>query len=1235
MQQSSTVFVAELTIVAGAIAKQIFDRAQLPNTILVQIWNLADTEQRGKLSCTEFIIAMHLLASYRAGALRSLPNNLPAGLYEAAARRGAPPPRPVSGSRQGSDIHPVPGISRQFSGASAAARTSSPLARQSYPVSTPGGDAWVINPQEKAQFDSQFEKLDASNQGFISGEQSVEYFSRSHLPEDDLATIWDLADITSTGQLNRDEFAVAMYLIRQQLAKKGPLPTALPPNLIPPSMRQQAPAPPPRQSTLPASLPKPRSAAEDLFGLDAIAPPAPQVPQSTGGSSAFTPATSEQAGSQTQSTQSSTMFKPFVPTSSFGQSIVTPQATGVQTETRQPPPVPANHHGSDDLLGDADPEVSKRLTNETSELANLSNQVGNLGNQMKDVQGKRSATGQNLSQVNSQKKEFEARLAQLRSAYEQEAREVKSLEERLAQARSETQKVQQDMALVQHSFQGLQEQKLQMQSALEADQKENSSLKERMRAVNNEMTQLKAQLEKIRSEARQQKGLVAINKKQLSTNEAERDKTRSELERTTTEHESTTRELEESKRALENPTPTAAATAATASRGAAASPAPSAASMNPFFRRASTAQSERGLSQSSTASPAVTSPNYNAFDSIFGTPPAGPSSSTPPPPTTFRRGPPSEASSPSQQNAVPMSGVSPSSARPSTAQSDVASEIQPPPPPQSRQITSSRLPLSNHVSRSASPSSSVSVAPPGSRFGDVSDAGTEPELDHPASRSGHSPLNQVSTAQAGGAAPVDSEDVPTPQAGSFDFPPAGAETESAPRSAAQPIPGAFPGDPTPVTTPYFAPDNDASKTASKSDDPFAAHPEPDKGPATSTDDFDSAFHSSAEKQPSRETAAAPQPAARSEFPPIQEFGGDDGSDSDSEKGFGDDFTAAPSVPQGHAAAETATGPSPSDGSAERPSVARSPTDETNFSNPKAAPSRQDTFDSAAAGAGRGDSNQLAAEYSDLLQSREAPNAGNGAAHSATNGSAGTALFGNTLFGSVDLKGKASAQPQSSTAPPPPSKSSFDDFDNDFADLTDAQAADDKGDDTADFGSSQAREGFDEFNPTFDSPAPSKATTFTEGTQHYPFHDFESSLSQSGAAGAASSQESSSRPPAQHTSDDWDAMFAGLDAPAGSGGGASAAPPNGKSDAFDSAFAPPTQSSSSLRPPEKPPLARAISAGTEHDDPILKRLTGMGYPREQSLQALEKFDYNLDKVRASRWGDPFPAFPVLQPAGSTC
>jgi epidermal growth factor receptor substrate 15 len=45
----------------------------------------------------------------------------------------------------------------------------------------------------------------------------------------------------------------------------------------------------------------------------------------------------------------------------------------------------------------------------------------------------------------------------------------------------------------------------------------------------------------------------------------------------------------------------------------------------------------------------------------------------------------------------------------------------------------------------------------------------------------------------------------------------------------------------------------------------------------------------------------------------------------------------------------------------------------------------------------------------------------------------------------------------------------------------------------------------------------------------------------------------------------------------------------------------------------PSLGRAISTGTEHDDPILKKLTGMGYDRNDALSALEKYDYDISKV----------------------
>lgn len=280
---------AQNGVLPGEQAKQIFERAGLPNEILGRIWGLADTEQRGALVVTEFVIAMHLLASFKSGALRALPNMLPAGLYEAAARR---PP-----SRQGSAAGAMSSIPRQFSGAGSA-RVASPLSRPAYTASQQfsqttgfGGD-WAITPGDKQKFDGIYSTLDKTNKGFITGDEAVPFFSESKLPEEALAQIWDLADINSAGVLSRDEFAVAMYLIRQQRGKRDgreSLPATLPPSLIPPSMRNQS--KPANQPTAPdfenpaPTLPK--SAAEDLFGLDALSTPpisAPVLaPNSTGG----------------------------------------------------------------------------------------------------------------------------------------------------------------------------------------------------------------------------------------------------------------------------------------------------------------------------------------------------------------------------------------------------------------------------------------------------------------------------------------------------------------------------------------------------------------------------------------------------------------------------------------------------------------------------------------------------------------------------------------------------------------------------------------------------------------------------------------------------------------------------------------------------------------------------------------------------------------------------------------
>lgn len=108
----------------------------------------------------------------------------------------------------------------------------------------PGG--WAINPVSKARFDKFFDTLDPWKRGYIEGAAAVPFFSKSQLPDNDMAAIWDLADINHDGKLTRDEFAVAMHLILKR-THGAEIPSTLPPSLVPPSLR----SPPPSQSRSP------------------------------------------------------------------------------------------------------------------------------------------------------------------------------------------------------------------------------------------------------------------------------------------------------------------------------------------------------------------------------------------------------------------------------------------------------------------------------------------------------------------------------------------------------------------------------------------------------------------------------------------------------------------------------------------------------------------------------------------------------------------------------------------------------------------------------------------------------------------------------------------------------------------------------------------------------------------------------------------------------------------------
>lgn len=1051
---------------------------------------------------------------------------------------------------------------------------------------------------------------------FSLGEEAVPFFGNSNLPEDILATIWDLADITKAGRLNRDEFAIAMHLIRQQ--RNSPdaraLPETLPLNLIPPSMRQfSGPAPsayePPPP---PVPPPPPKTASDDLFELDFSS--APPLPASVPPQPSLSPFDTDVFGMKSAPVTGPTTPMPpqqapnffgtsqrsFVPTSSFGQNMISPSQTGGSTSSapgnRPPPPM------MDDLLGDADPEISKKLTNETTELANLSNQIGSLTKKTTELKSKRASAEQELSTLSTQKQHIEMQLAALRNAYEREAEHVRTVENQLSASKSETNRLRTEYAVVEASYNELQSRKQELASALESDRRENETLSQRMKVINAENISLRAELERFQSQARQQRGLVAINKKQVSTGDQERERLRGEIEDT--------------RRDIASPPPPG-------------SPTPSSASINtnPFHRRSPPAAPESAFSPSpfapGNAAPAQAPTLEDVFGPSFAVSPMPTGSSL----TNFQRA----QTEPSASEGGNAEHSTPPTSPPGSSYHGSPQLSEAPPVSAAVQMNPSFLPF--QINRADSLSSSVQVNPSVSQHGDnefsrpdtpshwaagsgetpakereafvkaedkdrrssfsvKSDAGAEasakvmfPGLDGPGKEKDRSPFGGVERnatgSTTGGVKAPEKRD----SFSSYGTPTAG-------------IPGAFPNfDGAAPIKPTATGESTMSNKSSGSgigknafgnmlgqgrSDSFSDL----RNPGNSKD-FDDAFKSfrTQERQNTGGSATGSMSASRfdKEFPPIEEVGRDEDSDSDNDKGFDDNFTSNPPPQQ-----PPTTSPAPVE-----PNTTGPPGAGAQASPPAYTP-----------GTKGGEKNQNPfPEYSGLLASRsdpmkhggDTPGGGTNAVGfpggaSATTSPQHTGGFGgsNNLFSPSPASHTpaplfSAATTMSTPAPANPSLS--DDFDDEFGDLAEAKESDEKGGDNDDFS------GFDDFNPVFEHSGGSAAPGTTMDSDEHEFTTFNFNIDlpehQGGAQGVQEVKKASSQ--------DWDAIFADLNPgvsesrAAVAGNSVSGGPEEGSAE--DSG---------------------GVKLGEEED---VNKLAGLGFGRERAAMALKKSGGDLEQVRS--------------------
>lgn len=303
---------------------------------------------------------MHLIRSITNRSLRQLPSVLPKGLLESINSNSTHSGRSASVSSNSSSQY------SQVRSPTSATAQPIPVPRQYTEPLQQVQQAQIeikpelISPQDRAKFDSIFDSLDQARRGVIGAQEVVPFLTTSNLSEEILAQIWDLADINSSGQFKKSEFAIAMHLVQQQLMGR-PLPQTLPASLYPdasnsssippagfqqfpqqqPQSNQYVPAPVSAPVSVPApATPKPAQAANSsLNDLLSLGPSLSSPPPSRGAPRAASLDHRDlNAGGQIPGARPA-----FAPTSSFGQSF------SKETTTPQVRPTSASVSSSDNV----------------------------------------------------------------------------------------------------------------------------------------------------------------------------------------------------------------------------------------------------------------------------------------------------------------------------------------------------------------------------------------------------------------------------------------------------------------------------------------------------------------------------------------------------------------------------------------------------------------------------------------------------------------------------------------------------------------------------------------------------------------------------------------------------------------------------------------------------------------------------------------------------------------------
>eukprot|EP00833_Pecoramyces_ruminatium_P014632 jgi/Orpsp1_1/1188664/evm.model.d7180000066367.1 len=330
---------------------------------------------------------------------------------------------------------------------------------------------YVITPQERAKYDQFFDKIDVRGNQYVTGEQSMEFFLKSGLSTQDLAQIWELSDMSNVGRLTREEFYIAMYLIRQKKAGMN-LPATLPTCLIPPSLR--------------------RGSVNSIHN------------NTTGNNTQLNQINSSFNNNNQKignDLLSSFDVQPSLSTNKYNTTTTSNNSMGFNN-LRSPG-------------GSMENEVNK-LKNEIQQ---MDNSILSMTNEKQIMKGQRDQIEQELTNLVSKKNELSMKQTQLKISYDSESKMLNDLRTTYEKENQAREAAQAECNQLEELVKNLKNQKMFVEHDIERCKEEVSQLNNRIKELKTEYSTLKDEVDRLTSEQKHQNDILNVTRQMTMTDQ--------------------------------------------------------------------------------------------------------------------------------------------------------------------------------------------------------------------------------------------------------------------------------------------------------------------------------------------------------------------------------------------------------------------------------------------------------------------------------------------------------------------------------------------------------------------------------------------------------------------------------------------------------------------------------------------------------------------------------------------